>query len=147
VPAGAVERSVARQRRSIEWWLDKRTDASGEVIGYWNYRNFLDANPGILISAWDYVEATGDMPWLQKRIGQLEQLSKFLEGRDIGGEGMVEATQSGGYNTLRQPGRSSCWWDALNTGYKDGYTNAYIYRAWRCLADDFATLNWPLSMF
>ena len=126
---------MAQVRRSIDWWLDERTDASGEVTGYWNYRNFLDANPGILISSWDYVEATGDLKWLGERIGQLEQLSKFLEGRDIDGDGMVEATQSGDYNTLQQPGRSSCWWDALNTGYKDGYTNAYIYRAWRCLAD------------
>ena len=128
--------SVMNQvRRSIEWWLDHRMDASGEVIGYWDYRNFLDANPGILISAWDYVEATGDRAWLKKRIGQLELLSAFLERRDIDDDGMVEATQSGNYGTLIQPARSCCWWDALNCGHKDGYTNAFIYRAWRCLAE------------
>jgi Bacterial alpha-L-rhamnosidase 6 hairpin glycosidase domain len=122
-------------RRTIEWWLEHRTDPTGEVIGYWDYRHFLDANPGILISSWDYVEATGDRAWLKSHIEQLEQLSTFLEGRDVDGDGMVEATQSGNAGTLMQPGRSCCWWDALNCGHKDGYSNALIYRAWRCLAE------------
>lgn len=126
---------MSQVRRTIEWWLEHRTDSSGEVIGYWNYHNFLDANPGILISAWDYVEATGDHAWLWNYIVQLERLSLFLERRDIDGDGMVEATQSGNYGTLIEPGRSCCWWDALNCGHKDGYSNAYIYRAWRCLAE------------
>jgi hypothetical protein len=122
-------------RQSIDWWLKHRTDPSGEVVGYWNYRHFLDANPGILISSWDYVEATGDHIWLEDRIERLERLSAFVEQRDVDGDGMVEATQSGNYNTLIEPARSCCWWDALNCGHKDGYTNAFIYRAWRCLAD------------
>jgi hypothetical protein len=122
-------------RRSIDWWLEYRTDPTGEVVGYWDYRHFLDANPGILIAAWDYAEATGDLAWLKKRIEQLERLSAFLEQRDVDGDGMVEATQSGNDNTLIEPARSCCWWDALNCGHKDGYTNAIIYRAWRCLAE------------
>jgi len=122
-------------RRSIDWWLDHRTDSRGEVIGYWDYRHFLDANPGILISAWDYVEATGDRVWLKARIDQLERLSTFLEQRDVDHDGMVEATQSGDHGTLIEPARSCCWWDALNCGHKDGYSNAFIYRAWRCLAE------------
>jgi len=126
---------MAQVRRSIDWWLEHRLDAAGEVIGYWDYRHFLDANPGILISAWDYVEATGDSTWLRERIDQLELLSTFVERRDVDHDGMVEATQSGNLGTLIQPARSCCWWDALNCGHKDGYTNAYIYRAWRCLAE------------
>jgi hypothetical protein len=122
-------------RQSIDWWLQHRTDPMGEVVGYWNYRHFLDANPGILISSWDYVEATGDYAWLEERIERLELLSAFLERRDVDNDGMVEATQSGNDNTLIEPARSCCWWDALNCGHKDGYTNALIYRAWRCLAE------------
>lgn len=126
---------MAQVRRSIDWWLEHRLDPTGEVVGYWDYRHFLDANPGILISAWDYVEATGDRAWLKERINQLELLSTFLEQRDVDHDGMVEATQSGNLGTLLQPARSCCWWDALNCGHKDGYTNAFIYRAWRCLAE------------
>jgi len=136
---------MAQVRRSIEWWLDHRTDPTGEVIGYWDYRHFLDTNPGILISAWDYVEATGDHDWLLERIDRLEFLSRFVESRDVDHDGMVEATQSGNYGTLKQPARSCCWWDALNCGHKDGYTNAFIYRAWRCLADLERQLGRPLQ--
>ena len=33
------------------------------------------------------------------------------------------------------PDRSCNWFDAVNHGWKDAYSNALIYRAWRCLAD------------
>lgn len=128
-------------RRTVDYWLDKRMRAdsqgrmTGEITGYWDYGNFLDANASPLIAAWDYVESTGDMDWLQRRIEKLEMLANFLAGRDVDRDGMVEATQSGNRGTLLQPNRSCAWWDALNCGHKDGYTNALIYRAWRCLSD------------
>lgn len=122
-------------RRSIDWWLDERMHPSGEMICYWDHVGFLDANAGPLIAAWDYVEATGDTRWLGQRLAQLENAAEFLVQRDIDNDGMVEAVQSGNPNTLRQPHRSCAWWDALNCGHKDGYTNALIYRAWCCLAD------------
>ena len=117
-------------RHTLDWWMDHR-----------DYGNFLDANAGVLIAAWDYVEATGDTAWVRQRIERLEFISEFLAKRDIDGDGMVEAMQSGNRGTLIQPARSCAWWDALNCGHKDGYTNALIYRAWRCLADLERTLG------
>jgi hypothetical protein len=128
-------------RRTVEYWIDRKTRPSGEVICYWDYGNFLDANVGPLIASWDYVESTGDLAWLRTRIDKLEKIAGFLAGRDIDGDGMVEAVQSGNRGTLRQPGRSCCWFDAINCGHKDGYSNAVIYRAWRCLADLEAKLG------
>jgi hypothetical protein len=128
-------------RRTIDYWLDKRMRSdiqgrlTGEITGYWDYGNFLDANASPLIAAWDYVESTGDTGWLEKRINKLEMVADFLAGRDVDRDGIVEATQSGNRGALLQPNRSCAWWDALNCGHKDGYTNALIYRAWRCLAD------------
>ncbi len=128
-------------RRTIDYWLDQRMrrDASGrltgEITGYWDYGNFLDAEASPLIAAWDYAESTGDLAWLGRRIARLELAADFLARRDVDGDGFVEATQSGDRGTLVQPNRSCAWWDALNCGYKDGYTNALIYRAWRSLAD------------
>lgn len=128
--------SAARMvRRTIDWWLDHRLQPTGEVICYWDYLNFLDANAGPLIAAWDYVESTGDIAWLAQRMDLLERIAEFLASRDVDGDGLVEAVQSGNRGTLQQPHRSCAWWDALNCGHKDGYTNALIYRAWRCLAD------------
>jgi len=128
-------------RRTLDWWLDEKVLPSGEVICYWDKTHFLDANAGPLIAAWDYVEATGDKTWLARRIERLELIAEFLARRDIDRDGLVEATQSGNYGTLMQPARSCAWWDALNCGGKDSYSNALIYRAWRCLADLEAKAN------
>lgn len=122
-------------RRTLEWWMDEKTSTTGEAIGYWDYYNFLDSNPSLIITAWDYVEGTSDTEWLKGRIEQLEFLSSYLEGRNIDEDGLIEATQKGNRNGLFEPDRSSCWWDAINCGHKDGYSNVVIYRAWRCLAD------------
>jgi hypothetical protein len=43
--------AAALVRRSIDWWLDHRTRPTGEVVGYWDYGNFLDANAGPLLQA------------------------------------------------------------------------------------------------
>ena len=131
-PEISVAASVAR---SINWWLDHRTRPTGEVVCYWDYGDFLDADAGPLIAAWDYVEATGNVNWLKQRIERLEFTAEFLAKRDVDGDGLVEAVQSGNRGTLNEPARSCAWFDALNCGHKDGYTNALIYRAWRCLAD------------
>jgi hypothetical protein len=122
-------------RRTIDWWLDEKTRPDGEVICYWHYGGFLDANAGPIIAAWDYVECTGDKKWLRGKIERIEFVADFLIRRDVDGDGLIEAVQSGNLGTLVQPKRSCAWWDALNCGHKDGYTNAVIYRAFRCLAD------------
>jgi hypothetical protein len=122
-------------RRTADYWLQTKMHDSGEVICYWNYTDFLDSNAGPIIAAWDYVEATGDIAWLTARIPLLEKAAGFLARRDVDGDGMVEATQSGNPNTLQQPRRSCAWFDGVNCGHKEGYTNALIYRAWCCLAE------------
>lgn len=128
-------------RRTLDWWLDSKVLPTGEMICYWDKTKFLDANAGPLIAAWDCVEATGDERWLARRIERLEMIAEFLARRDVDGDGLVEAVQSGNLGTLQQPGRSCAWWDALNCGHKDAYSNALIYRAWRCLADLEAKLK------
>ena len=107
---------------------------TGEIICYWDYGDFLDADAAPLIAAWDYVESTGDRDWARGRIEHLERVANFLAGR-ISRDGLVEAIQPGTRDALQEPNRSDAWWDALNCGHKDGYTNALIYRAWRSLAE------------
>jgi len=128
-------------RYSLEYWLLKRSSSSGEIVGYTDYYNFLDSNPSTVIAAWDYVEATGDLAWLERMIWPLENAANYCAYRDVDRDGMVEATQSGNANTFVLPARSSNWFDAMNYGHKDGFANALIYRAWRCLADLEAKLH------
>lgn len=128
-------------RQTIEWWLDHRTSPEGVVAGYWDWYIFLDANTGPIIAAWDYVESTGDVHWASTKISQLEFIAEYYVRRDVDRDGLVEALQTGNAGTLHGKMRGCCWWDALNCGGKDGYTNAVLYRAWLCLADLEAKLG------
>jgi hypothetical protein len=119
--------------RTLDWWLG-RMQPSGVVPGYWNHTHFLDANPSILIGAWDYVEAMQDDAWLRERIERLESVAEYLVSRDTDNDGLIEAVQSGNAGTLIEPARSCSAYDAVNCGHKDGYCNALAYRAFRCLA-------------
>jgi hypothetical protein len=139
LPEGISVANLVRQ--SIEFWINKRTRSNGEVAGYIDYYNFLDANAGPLTCAWDYVEATNDLAWLEKTIARLEFIADVNARRDQDNDGLVEASQSGNANTMYIPDRSSNWFDAINFGHKDAYANAVIYRSWRCLADLEAKLH------
>jgi len=127
--------AAAMVRRTVDWWLDHRTRDTGEVVAYWDHGDMLDANAAPLIAAWDYVEASGDKQWLRKRIERLEFIADYCVKRDLDQDGLVESTHSGNYGTLYDPARAGSAWDTINAGWKDAYSNALIYRAWRCLAD------------
>ena len=141
VPKLADVSATEMIRRTLDVTLDARLEPSGRLVGYWMptrvgaYADFLDSQPSVLISAWDYVEATGDVDWLKGRIVQLELVASYLASRDVNGDGLVEAVQSGNDGTLIDPERGASWWDAINTGWQDGYVNALTFRAWCCLAE------------
>jgi hypothetical protein len=122
-------------RRTLDHWLDNRMLPNGNVIAYWDYDKFLDPLPSVLISAWDYVEATNDLAWLAQRIEKLESIAGYAVSRDVDDDGLIEAVPTGNRGSLVQPNRSSCWFDAINFGWKCAYSNALMYRAFCCLAD------------
>lgn len=134
--------STARYlRRTLDHWLDNRMLPNGNVIAYWDFDAFLDPLPSLLISSWDYVEATSDITWLAHRMDNLERLAGYAASRDVDNDGLMEAIPTGNRGSLVQPHRSSCWFDAINFGWKDAYTNALMYRAFCCLADLNAKLE------
>ena len=111
-------------RHSVEWWLDRRTDPSGVVVGYGEIRDMLDAPPSILVAACACVELSGDLEWAGKRIGQLERIADYLASRDVDQDGIVESPKSGNANTLHEPERGATAWDTINSGHKELYINA-----------------------
>lgn len=136
-------------RRTVEYWIDCKTNKDG-LIAYTargtaggdeapagdvvESQNVLDANPAVLIGAWCYVKASGDTAWLKARIGDLELLSKYLEGRDTDGDGLIESKQSGNSGS-RPPRDPDNAWDCYASGHKNAYNNVLAYRAWRGLAE------------
>ncbi len=122
-------------RHTLDWWFDKRTRPTGEVVAYNGAVSMLDAEASPLIAAWDYVEAAGDRAWLAKRIETLELIADYLVRRDVDGDGLVESSQTGNYGTLKAPATPDSAYDTINSGWKNAYCNAIIYRAFRCMAD------------
>lgn len=126
-------------RRTLDIILKTRLGRDGSLVCYWmqkgDYSDFLDSHPSVLISVWDYVECTGDLAWLEHNLSSIELIAYYLVRRDIDYDGLVEAVQSGNSGTLLDPQRGCSWWDAINAGHKDGYSNALIYRGWCCLAE------------
>ncbi len=92
----------------------------------------MDSNPAVLIGAWAYVEATGDMEWLARRIERLEFIARYMEQRDVDDDGLIESKQSGNRGTHAFGDTA---WDTYSSGHKNAYVNALAYRAFGCLAD------------
>lgn len=138
-------------RRAVEYWIDHKTNEDG-LIAYTARgtagreaaseteedptlnQNVMDSNPSVLIGAWGYVKASGDVTWLEQRIEDLEFISGYMERRDIDGDGLIESKQSGNSRS-RPPRNPDCAWDCYTTGHKNAYVNTLAYRAWRGLAE------------
>jgi len=121
-------------RRTLEYWMYEKTAPDGRV----HYTEegpkqmMMDSNPAVVIGAWCYVEATGDMLWLKSHIDRIEFISKYSEQRDIDNDGLLESTQRGNRGTYTFGDTA---WDTYSSGHKNGYANALAYRAFRGLAD------------
>lgn len=123
-------------RRSVEYWLDHKTAPDG-LVAYTaggTGQNVMDANPAVLIGAWGAVKATGDLDWLAGRMDRLRLISRYIELRDIDGDGLVESKQSGNSGS-RPPRDPDCAWDCYVSGHKNAYVNTLAYRAWMGMAD------------
>lgn len=144
-------------RRSVEYFIDHKSTDYG-LVGYTaggtpaviddrgdpdpkdkNYspgkhQMVMDGNPSVIIGAWSYVKVTSDTAWLRKRIGDLEFIARFLENRDVDGDGLIESKQSGNRGS-RPPRNPDSAWDCYTSGHKNAYINILVYRAFGNLAD------------
>ena len=118
-------------RRTVELYMNGAVTPEGAVHYVWRDGLTMDANPALLIGAWGYVEASGDVEWFKQNAERLEFISQYMEKRDVDGDGLIESPASGNRNT-RAFGDSA--WDCISTGHKNAYVNALAYRAWRGMA-------------
>ena len=118
-------------RRTVELYMNGGVTPEGVVHYVWRDGVTMDANPALLIGAWGYVEASGDIEWFKKNAERLEYISQYMEKRDVDGDGLIESPASGNRNT-RAFGDSA--FDCISSGHKNAYVNALAYRAWRGMA-------------
>jgi hypothetical protein len=84
---------------------------------------------------------SGDKAWLARRIEKLHRVADYLLRRDIDGDGLVESIGSGNAGSLRDPDRADVWFEMMNFGHKNAWTNLLAYRAFCCLANMLDTLG------
>jgi hypothetical protein len=112
-------------RASLDAYLDG-ADGYGKPSD-----GFIDSEPSLLIAAWDYYVATGDRPWLSRRVTDLEKIVCDVLSRKER-DGLVRSILTGNSYSFHW---ASNWWDVISFGHKDAYANALTYRALSGLAD------------
>jgi hypothetical protein len=96
----------------------------------------LDSNPSLLISACNYIEGTKDWRWARANYDKLAAWAREMMSADKDGNGLIEYPGTGNYGDRpTRERRPSNWWDTINFGHEDAYSNALAYRACRMFTD------------
>ena len=96
----------------------------------------LDTLPSLLISACNYVDGSGDMNWAQANYAKLAAWGREMFAGDKDGNGLIEYAGTGNYGDRpRADRRPANWWDTINFGHEDAFSNALAYRAATMLAE------------
>jgi len=110
--------------------------ANPEIVPWPSPWTTLDTLPSLLISAAICGQEGEDSDWASIRWGVIMDLAKAMIGGATDGSGLVKHPRSGTYgDRLSEESRPSNWWDAINFGHEDAYSNALTYRACKMLAD------------
>ncbi len=102
--------------------------------GSWTVKNppLADTYPSLLISVADYVQGSGDAAWLKRNYPGVRKWADALLATDRDGDGLFKYAFSGNWYALRDNQTDNLpanWWDAINYGHEDAYSNALAYRA------------------
>ena len=94
--------------------------------------NSLDTWPSLLAAAHCYYLASRDDDWAKAHIDTLLEWGRASLETDSNGNGLIEYHQSGNAGDCTV--RPANWWDCINFGHEDAYSNALAYRGFRGLA-------------
>ncbi len=96
---------------------------------------FADTYPSLLIAVGDYVQGTGDTAWLRRHYDGVKKWVDALLATGRDGNGLFTYAYSGNWNAMRGNDHLPAnWWDDINFGHEDAYSNALAYRALRQMA-------------
>lgn len=123
-------------KHSLDYYLNNEVSAQGHVNAFGKmYDTYVSCGGSLIISAWDYYTVSKDKKWLEERIQVLHLIADYLCRRDVDKDGLIESINSGNAGTLRDPERADIWFEMMNFGYKNTWTNLISYRAFLCLAE------------
>jgi len=92
--------------------------------------NSLDTLPSLLLAACGYVAGKRDFAWARAHYEQLAAWAKEMLAADKDGNGLIEHPHTGNSgDRATADRRPSNWWDTINFGHEDAYSNALGYQA------------------
>jgi hypothetical protein len=92
--------------------------------------NSLDTYPSLLQSACIYAAGAHDTAWARANYEKLLGWAREMMAGDTNGDGLIEHPHTGNSgDRATADRRPSNWWDTINFGHDDAYSNALAYRA------------------
>ena len=108
----------------------------GQIGGWKTPWTSLDSLPSVLISACNYVNSSGDLKWAEANYEKLSTWGHEMFAADKDGNGLVEYPGTGNFGDRPTPERRPAnWWDTINFGHEDAFSNALVYQAGKLFAD------------
>ena len=90
----------------------------------------LDTLPSFLIAACNYVKGSGDETWARANYQALAAWAREMLAADRDDNGLVEYPGTGNFGERpSRERRPANWWDTINFGHEDAFSNALVYRA------------------
>lgn len=112
------------------------TPVDADLISWPTPFTSLDTLPSLLISACNYVESSGDLDWARSNYAKLLAWAREMFAADKDGNGLLEYPGSGNFGDRpTRTRRPANWWDTINFGHEDAFSNALAYRAGTMFAD------------
>lgn len=108
----------------------------GQIGGWKTPWTSLDSLPSFLISACNYVNSSGDLKWAEANYEKLSTWGREMFATDKDGNGLVEYPGTGNSGDRPTPERRPAnWWDTINFGHEDAFSNALTYQAGKMFTD------------
>jgi len=106
------------------------TPSEADIISWKTPWRSLDSLPSFLIAACNYVEGSRDVAWGRTNYDKLAAWGREMFADDKDGNGLIEYPGTGNYGDRPQSYRRPAnWWDTINFGHEDAFSNALAYRA------------------
>jgi hypothetical protein len=90
----------------------------------------LDTLPSLLLAGCSYVDGARDLAWGRAHYDKLAAWARAMFAADKDGNGLVEYPGTGNFGDRpRRVRRTANWWDTINLGHEDAFSNALAYGA------------------
>jgi hypothetical protein len=101
-----------------------------DVVGWGSPWTSLDSLPSLVISACDYAEGAQDWKWAGANYAKIRAWASDMMAADKNGNGLIEYPATGNFGDRPSNNkRPANWWDTINFGHEDAFSNALAYHA------------------